>query len=183
MPKRLEFISYSIVRRNPRQFLLALREKYPTVSERDLERIAEVELWKHKPRLAHTEAFLLGADVVTDDITTIAVWPVLSAKAKRWFQRHNAAQLNAMREPQGLTQTYVWNRRNDWVQEVADADLPLIRASKAGRWFRDYDLYGPWPGFPRAWELPVAERETFTNLEDAAKFAKDVRRKKQWAAR
>lgn len=182
MGKRLEFISYSVIRRDPQKLRAALKAKYPTVSDANLERITEVELWKHKPRLNHTEALLFGRDILTDDLTTIAAWDAISAKAQRFLQRHHTAGTLAQAVSiDGLSQTYVWNRRNAWVQEVADPDLPLIRASKAGKWFRDYDAHGPWPGFPRAWEFPVAEREAFSNLEDAAKFAADVRKKKTWA--
>lgn len=180
MGKRLEFVSYSIHARDRRAFIDTLKVKYPTVSDDNLERIAEQELWKIKPRLPHTEAFLIGADVLTDDITTIEAWKDLGPKSRRFFQSHTGQQLFAMRDPQGLSKTYVWNRGNRWIQEVADTDLPILRASKAKSWFRDYDAYGPWPGFARSWEFPVAERFEAPNLEEAARFAADVRKKKMW---
>lgn len=184
MGTRLEFISYSVVRRDPQKLRAVLKAKYPTVSDDNLERITEVELWKHKPRLPHTEVLLFGRDVLTADLTTIPAWDAMSAKARRFLERHaRAGTLGQAISIDDLSTTYVWNRGNAWVQEVADSDLPRIRASKAGKWFRDYDAHGPWPGFPRAWEFPVAEREAFSNLEDAAKFAADVRKKKTWAGR
>lgn len=184
MPTRLEFLSYSIVRRDPAKFKAQLRAKYPTMSVEDLERVATVELWKHKPRLNHTEVLLFGRDVLTDDLTTIAGWDVMSVKAQRHLKRHKAAgTLSQAISIDDLSQTYVFNKRTEWVQEVADADLPRIRASKAKHWFRDYDRYGPWPGFPQTWSLNVADEFRATNLDDAKRFVADVRKTKQWPGR
>ena len=181
MPKRLEFISYSWVRRDPKRFLRALRATYPTVSPDDLEKIATVELWKHKPRLNHTEVLLFGRDVETDDLTTVAGWGDMSRKARRHLERHKAAgTLATVVSIPGLSRTYVFNQGNAWLQEVTDADAALIRDSKARTWFRDYDVYGPWQGFPPVWELPVADRFEAKSLDDAAAFVKDVRKTKQW---
>jgi hypothetical protein len=184
MPTRLEFLSYSIVRRDPARFKRELRVRYPTMSAEDLERIATVELWKHKPRLGHTEVLLFGRDVLTDDLTTVAGWDVMSAKAQRHLRRHAAAGTLAQAVSiDGLSRTYVFNKRTDWVQEVTDADLPLIRASKARHWFRDFDKYGPWPGFPQTWALPVVDEFKATNLDDAKRFVADVKKTKQWPGR
>lgn len=184
MPTRLEFLSYSVVRRNPDAFKRELRVKYPTMSVEDLERIATVELWKHKPRLNHTEVLLFGRDVDTDDLTTVAGWDVMSPKARRHLKRHKAAgTLSQAVSIDGLSRTYVFNKRNAWVQEVADSDLPLIRASKAKHWFRNYDQYGPWQGFPQTWQLNVADEFKATNLDDAKRFVADVKKTKQWPGR
>lgn len=184
MPKRLEFISYSVVRRDPAKFKRELRAKYPTVSVENLERIATVELWKHKPRLNHTEVLLFGRDVLADDLATVAGWDVMSVKARRYLQRQQAAgTLAQVISIDGLSRTYVFNKKNAWVQEVADGDLPLIRASKARRWFRDYDEYGPWPGFPQTWELPVVDEFRAKTLDDAAAFVRDVKKTRRWPGR
>ena len=184
MPKRLEFISYSWVRRDPRKFLLALRATYPTVSPEDLERIATAEMWKHKPRLNHTEVLLFGRDVLTDDLSTVAGWGEMSRKARRHLEQHQAAgTLSRIVSIPDLSRTYVFNKQTEWVQEVTDADAALIRQSKARTWFRDIDVYGPWPGFPQVWELPVAERFEATSLTDAAAFVKDVKQTKTWPGR
>lgn len=182
MPKRLEFVSHSITARDPQQLVLAIRRKYPTWSDQSVLQVAERELWKVKPRLNHTCVYLFGVDIFTDDLTTLDAWPHMDPKGRRYLQRHqDAGTLATIVSIAGLSTTYAFTRANQWTQEVDDRDLPLIRGSKAKHWFRDVDTYGPFPGFKRAWELPVVEREAFTNLEDAARFAKDVRKKKTWA--
>jgi hypothetical protein len=196
MPKRLEFISYSRHRRDPEAFKRELRRAFPTVIAADLEKIATVELWKVKPRLDHTEVLLFGRDVLTDDVTTIAGWDVMSAKAQKHVRKHErAGTLPRLVSIDGLSRTYVFNRRNEWVQEVSDADMALIRAveatpemikrriSRPRHWFRDIDVYGPWQGFPRTWTLPVVEEFKATNLDDAKRFVADVKKTKQWPGR
>lgn len=185
MPKRLEFISYSVHRRDPDRFKRELRQALPTVSPEDFEQIAKVELWKHKPRLNHTEVNLFGVDVLTDDVTTVASWGEMSAKAQRFVRRHaKAGTLSHLVSIPGLSRSYVWNQRNAWIQEVTDADADLMRGDpKARHWFRDYDVYGPWQGFPQTWTLPVVEEFRATNLDDAKRFVADVKKTKQWPGR
>lgn len=194
MPKRLEFISYSVHRRDPEKFKRELRAALPTVSVEDFERIATIELVKHKPRLNHTEVNLFGRDVLTDDVTTIATWAEMSPKAQRFVRRHAAAgTLDRLVSIPGLSRSYVWNKRNAWVQDVTDADAALIRDTKHWKmpegksppalWFRDIDVYGPWAGFPQTWALPVVEEFRATNLDDAKRFVADVKKTKQWPGR
>ena len=182
MSTRLEFISYSPIARDPHKLFAALVRKYPNVGQAALERIAEIEVWKVKPRLDHTCVYLFGMDIFTDDLTMIEAWDAIDPSGRTYVEQHaKAGTLAKIVAIDGLSKSYAWTKRNQWVQEVTDADLPLIRNSKAKTWFRDYDRYGPWGGFQRAWEFPVAERYAFSNLDDAAKFATEVRRKQQWA--
>jgi hypothetical protein len=185
MPKRLEFISYSVHRRNPEKFKRELRAALPTVSPEDFEKIATIEMCKHKPRLNHTEVNLFGRDVLTDDVTTIATWNEMSAKTQRFVRRHAAAgTLSHLVSIPGLSRSYVWNKRNEWVQEVTDADAALMREdAKAKHWFRDIDEYGRWAGYPQTWTLPVVDEFRATNLDDAKRFVADVKKTKQWPGR
>lgn len=179
MTTRLEFIGKDVARRNQKKLLEGIERQYPTMTQAERNEIALVELAKVQPRHKHLVQHLIGADVVTEDPTTMALWPIMGSQLKRVILGRSIEGRRALIDPAGLSRTYVWRASNGWVQEVEDADVDVIRASPARNWFRDADKFGPYRP-ARAYDLPVKEREAFADAYEAKRFEADLILKPQW---
>ena len=180
MPIRLEFIGKDVIRRDPMKFLEQVREKYPTLSERGLHEVAGAEFEKRKPRHKNHVVHLFGRDILSDDLTSIAAWPLITPAFRRVLaDRKAAGTIGTLIDPEDLGQTYVWRHDHGWIQEVTDADADVLRRSKARAWFRNVDNHGLFvPG--RAWDFPVKERYEAPNMTEAQAIVRDLTRKKTW---
>lgn len=176
---QLCYIGRDIARRDPAKFLDGLRAKYPAVSETGIQEIARTELGKTPPRYPQEVVHLFGADVLSEDVTTMAAWPWISAYFRRVLQQSDDDAKQRLIDPADLSRTYVWRRTNGWTQEVSDADVAVIRQSSARTWFRDTERFGAFVP-TRMWDLPVIESHTFDNQFDADAYRKDQQRKARW---
>lgn len=179
MPIRLEFIGFHVVRKDPMKFLTMLREKFPNVSEKGIHAIAAEEFEKRHPRTPRLVVHLFGRDILSDDVTTMAAWPLVDEKERRWLLQWPLAQRETKLDPPGLSRTYVWRKSAGWVQEVTDADADVLRRSTAAPWFRDVDKHGLWTP-TRAWDFPVKERFEAPTIADGKAFVRDQTRRKTW---
>ena len=178
---RLEYIGKDTARRNWKRLLEHLRRMYPNVSETGIHEIAKAEFVRVAPRHDRLVQALFGRDILAADVTTIPAWPYLTPLMKRWVLNPalEGRTHETLMDPPGLSRTYVWSKKNNWLQEVTDEDAAIIRASPARTWFRDYDKHGPYTP-ARTWDLPVVARETFTDAAEARRFERDQKRKKSW---
>ena len=177
----LEYLGKDTARRDWKRLLASLRQTYPNVSETGIHEIAKAEFVRVAPRHDKLVQALFGRDIYAEDLTTIPAWPFLSTFHRQWIT--DPATVGRTREalldPPGLSQTYVWSAANGWVQDVTDEDAAIIRASPAKTWFRDANRFGPYSP-ARAWDLPVVSRETFNDAEEARRYEQEQKRKHLW---
>lgn len=194
---RLHYMGRDVIRRDAGRLLDMLRQRYPNVSEAALHQIAKAELARMPPRHKGEVLALFGADILTEDPTTIPAWGLLTAEHRsRVLNPDRYPELRgggraALVDPQGLQHTYVWRYSNAWTQEVAPEDARVIReaeitedARRRGKtppryWFRDLDRHGPYTPM-RAFDLPVVGRETFSDALEARRYEDSLKRVKQW---
>jgi len=184
MPVNLEFLGKDIQRRNMDLFVEHLRRLYPHVSITGIQEMAKAELGAVAPRWEGYIVHFIGRDILSEDPRTIPAWQWFSKTergkaydAQRDQIRPVTDRLQMMDVTLPLETTYVWRLANGWTQTVSDADVEVIRRHpKARLWFQNADVYGPWT-VKRAWDLPVTERLTFTNPDEALRYRKDLTRK------
>lgn len=178
--KRLYFQGKDIARRHHMAFLDDIRAQFPNVSETGIQEIAKVELARVQPRHDRYVQALFGRDILTEHPESIAAWSYLTPMQKRMVTQTPLAERSSMVDPDGLSQTYVWRKKNGWTQEVNDWDVEIIRNSPARSWFVDRDVHGEVRP-ARAWDLPVIETTSFRDAAEAKRFEQSLNRKKSWS--
>lgn len=109
----------------------------------------------------------------------VQAWPLLTPTVQTLILRTRRADRHKLVDPEGLSRTYVWRASNDFVTEVEDRDAEVIFRSAARYWFQNIDRHGRFVQ-PRAWDLPVIEREAFSDAVEAKRYERDLQRKPLW---
>lgn len=175
----LEFVGKPSPRRNLNAFHDELRGKYPSLTERGIHEVTQAELEKTPPRYPGYVLHFFSDDILTADLTTLPTWHFFSKAEQRDMPRRTMEQRRRLVDPKGMSQTYVWRRENDWLQDVTGADVEVIRRSAARTWFRNVERHGPWTP-ERAYEFPVIESHPMTSKDDIEAFQRDRERKPTW---
>lgn len=111
--------------------------------------------------------------------TTIEAWPLMTRTEKGRIINTPVNERERLVDPAGLSKTYVWRASTDWLAEVEDADVEIIRNSGAAGWFRNVERHGRFRN-QRAWDLPVIERHAFDDAREAKAYEDDLKRKSSW---
>lgn len=175
----LEFIGKPSPRRDLNAFHDELRAKYPQLSERGVHEVTKAELERTPPRYPGYVLHLIGEDIMTNDPSTIPAWPWMTGYERGRVMSTPLDERSRLVDPKGLARTYVWRKETDWVQDVTDADLEVIRLSDARTWFRNIERYGRWTP-ERAYDFPVIETHPMQEWNDVEAFRRDRERKPMW---
>lgn len=175
----LEFIGKPSPRRDMNAYYDELRAKYPSLSERGLHEVTKAELERTPPRYSKYVLHLFGQDIATNDPTTLPVWPWMTDYERGRVLSIPIADRPRLVDPAGLSRTYVWRKDTDWVQDVTDADVEVIRLSEARTWFRNVEKHGRWTP-ERAYDFPVLETHPMRDWSDVESFERDRERKPAW---
>ncbi len=206
MPRTLIYYG----RRNPFEniasFVAMVKTRYPAITTEGIDQIVARQVAYRAPRSPARIVQLLGADILSADLTTIPAWPYLGEQTKRDIERYPAEtgervdeldaasqvrlvtglvkekiNRSALISPRGLQQTYVWSQATAWTQEVTDADYDLIlKQQPLAAVLRDPDLTGPYVEI-RPYDVPVANTYAFNDMQEAQRFHDDLKRHPQFA--
>ena len=193
---RLEFIGHPGPWRNIEEFIKRVRFKQPNISEWELMKVIHHGNAKHRPRNARQVFHLFGRDIMSDDLTQIDVWAFVTPQWRNLVPKfpihtgelldvaHDANKLElamaakqfelvnrgSLISPFGLSRTYVWAPETNWIQDVRDRDVDLIRQNPfTYPLFRPIDL-AEGPQRVESYTLPVVD-QTQTTIRDAGVFA------------
>lgn len=182
MGQVLQFVAKSRVRRDPEATAAAVRRAHPGLSEGGVIEVVRGLLFRDPPRFEGLVVHLFGADILSEDPTTIPAWPLIHPSWHDSILTGDEAARRKMIDPEGLTTTYVWCAAGNWVQEVSDVDVEVIRRSHARTWFRDPARFGAFTP-PRAFDFPVIETVPIAGADDLRQFRREQRRRPQWTGR
>lgn len=149
---KLEFIGRPGPHRNMTKFIEQVKHRRPDATPIQIERFAHTVNARNRPRQNFEIFQLFGADVMTDDLESLDVWPHVSKEWKKFLPKlptltgtiipeKDGAVLNnllVMRKysevnrasicvPPGLSRSYIWCRSNQWIQDVSFEDAEIIR--------------------------------------------------------
>lgn len=139
-------------------------------------------LFLDPPRIDQLVVHLWGADILSDDPTSIPAWSLVSREFRDIVLTASNDQKQRMIDPEGLSTSYVWCKAGNWVQEVSETDVEVIRNSDARTWFRDPERFGPFTPI-NAFAFPVVETVPINGADDLRQFRRDQRRKTVWTGR
>jgi hypothetical protein len=203
---KLEFVGQPGPHRDIEAFVAAVKRARPDYSDKQVVETVRRGNATYKPRHRGSHWQLFGRDILTDDLQSLPAWPYIDA----WWQKHlplfpvNGGEMIAgetaamtlqaaidgygvhrinrrsLLIPAGLSQSYVWTRANAWVQDVADADVAILRATPMiNQCFRSAEQASG-PVTARTYEFAEGERHRFRSFDDLEAFRKDDERKTQW---
>lgn len=182
MSRTLEFLSMSRIRRDPAAVEAEVRRRHPGLSEAGVIEVVRGLLFQDPGRPEMLVVHLWGADILTGDPTTIPAWPLATLYWREVILNAGEAKRRAMIDPEGLSTSYVWSKAGNWVQEVSDEDVEVIRQSRARTWFRDVQRFGPFTPH-RAFDFPVRDSVAIRSADDLRQFRREQKRTGQWTGR
>jgi hypothetical protein len=166
-------------------FVEAIRRRNPGITDAGVNYLVKHAVETREPRVPKRTVVLLGADILTADLTSlpahrwlpdnvismIEMYPPdtgelieeLDASAQKIVLRgKDPGRVNRLSivSITGLMASYVWCEANEWLQWVSEHDYDLILAHGRKR-FRDPDVHGPHREV-RSYEAPAVERQVFT---------------------
>lgn len=191
------------------KFVAAVKAASPHLDDAGIMAVVHRENARKRPRHNRQRFHVFGADILSDDLQSMEAWPYLHPIWKRdlpmypleggrhirttdedapahlqsAIASHGAHQVNrrTLLVPEGLSKTYVWCEANNWMQEVADADVAIIRNTRIlNLMFRDPNLAeGPMQiqGYQRQ---PTGEVYRFNTAQEAQAFERDMTSRPQW---
>lgn len=202
----LEFVGFPGPHRDIDGFVARLRHARPDFTDDDIVRAVRRGNASYKPRHPQSHWQLFGRDILTTDLQSLGVWPLLHA----WWQRNlgrfpleggeviggeGAAQhlqaaissygvhrinRRSLLIPAGLAQSYVWTRGNAWIQDVADGDVAVLRSTPiVNQCFRSA-ANADGAVTARTLEYGARDRHTFASFDDLEAFRRDEERTPQW---
>lgn len=196
---RLEFIGQPGPWRDLEKFIAAVRYKKPGISEWDLMTLIHETNARLRPRNDRQQFQLFGADILSDKLSDIEGWmyveptwrnliPLFPLHTGELIDNDEGGKLKmaiATRSydlinrgsfitPPGLSRTYIWTRENNFIQDVRDRDIDLIREwPRIRNLFRPVDLANG-PQVIQSLELPVLEKHSMRDATEAANFAVEM---------
>jgi len=182
----LEYIGEDHPFRDIAAFVAAIKRRAPRISQAGVDQKVAEALLKRTPRTPGIVKILFGTDILTDDLESLPAWewltPVFRAEIGNCpmneRNRYIYATIDGMIP---LANSYVWRVENNWMQEVTEADVAVIRRSEARGWFRNpHRANGPHQD-PRSYDLPVMSQETFRNPAEFTDFLRDQERIPHWS--
>lgn len=206
MPRRLEYHGRKHAFENLASFVAMVKARYPSITPEGINQIVARNVANREARSPARMVQLLGADIMTSDLTTIPAWPFLGPQTQRDIATypHDTGERvdeldarsqvrlvtglvrekinrSALISPRGLQQTYVWSDATHWTQEVTDADYDLImRQRSLAAVLREPDLVGPYVEI-RPYDVPVTAVHAFDDMMEASRFHDDMQRHPQFA--
>lgn len=209
MTRTLEFIGMPGPWRDAAKWAGAVRAANPSLDDEQVERVLHRENARNRPRHPNGLFMLFGADILSSDLASMDTWNDLEPVWQRelpmypidggiWIKpddddapmklqlaiaQHGAARVNrrSLMVPYGLSKTYVWRVSNGWVQQVADADVAIIRATPVVKYlFRDPNLASGDLQVQRYERQGTGEVYQFSSIEDAKRFEKSLVSTPQW---
>lgn len=147
--------------KDPAGFIRKLREKYSNLDEEDVRTMYTRAVMLSQPPT--TSRALFGADILSDDVTKAPWWRLISPRYRQLILSHPVETGMVLRgsgqarkailhqgesrrginrqsliSVEGLENTYVWCKMNEWTQDVSPHDLAIIRRSTDGK-MRDFN--------------------------------------------
>lgn len=182
MPRTLEYLGRTRIRRDPVATEAEVRRRHPGLSEAGVIEVVRGLLFQDPGRPEMLVVHLWGADILSDDPTPIRAWALATRYWREVILNADEAKRRDMIDPKGLSASYVWRREGRWVQEVSDEDVEVIRQSAARTWFRDPERFGPFTP-QRAFDFPVRDSVAIRSADDLTQFRQDEKRTPQWTGR
>lgn len=201
----LEFIGLPGPHRDMAKFVNAVRERTPGITNSALQDVVHAAGVKLPPRYKRQAWVHWGADILSDDLTSIDAWPYLDPARRNEVARlpreggvtvtagdpkastlmrdalvKGTLNRRSLMMPAGLSKTYIWCAANNWMQEVSDADAAILRSAPFARLLFRNPNYASGPVEVQSLTRPVVERFALTSLEDAQALERDHTRRPQW---
>lgn len=209
MVRTLEFMGQPGPWRDIKKFVAAVKAASPHLDDAQIMAVVHRENARKRPRHTRQRFHVFGADILSNDLQSMDAWPYLHDIWKRdlpmypleggrhirstdedapvhlqtAIASHSAHQVNrrTLLVPEGLSKTYVWCQANNWMQDVADADVVILRNTPIlNLMFRDPSLAsGPLQiqGYQR---LSTGEKYQFNSADEAQAFERDMTSRPQW---
>ena len=196
--------------RDPERFVNAYRALHPNTTDADMVTMVHRENARRRPRHELKPFLVFGADILSDDLHSMDAWQYLPKTWKRDLPLYPVAggkliqsgdamadvRLKAAIDtagtrninrasllvPRGLSKTYVWCKANNWLQDVEDADVAIIRNTPGLRdMFADPNRVGPFR--VGKYDYLSTGSTGISSLQDAQAFERDHTRKPLWKGR
>ncbi len=206
MPRTLEYHGRKHAFENLPSFVAMVKARYPAITPEGINQIVARNVANREARSPSRMIQLLGADIMTADLTTIPAWPFLGPQTRRDIATYPHAtgervdeldaksqirlvtglvkekiNRSALISPRGLQQTYVWSQATAWTQEVTDADYDLILKQRSlARVLRDPERVDPYVEI-RPYDVPVTAVHEFDDMMEASRFHDDMQRHPHFA--
>lgn len=187
-------------------FVAKVRKAHPAITDRGVDQIVKRSVGLVDKRISKRTIALFGRDIMTEDVTTLPVWPHLPKSARQRILDHpieggervdseqaKVSQLelvgrldrrsvnrSVLISPRGLERTYAWSAAHGWTQEVTDNDYRIIvRDFGLRRLFADPDIVGPFVEV-RSYDAPVKERHVARDMSDVRALRREFSRTPQF---
>lgn len=207
---QLEYLGAPGPWRNIEKFVAAVKAASPHLDDTQIMAVVHRENARKRPRHNRRVFHMFGADILSDDLQSMDAWPYLHHTWKRdlplypiqggkhirstdddapvilqtAIASHGIHHVNrrTLLVPAGLSKTYVWCQANNWMQEVADADVAIIRDTPVVKYmFRDPNIAdGPLRIENYRREPIPGEIYRFSSVEDANAFERSMTSRQQW---
>lgn len=200
MPRNLTYHGRKHAFENLASFVAMVKARYPSITPEGINQIVARNVASREARSPSRMVQLLGADIMTADLTTIPAWPFLGPQTQRDIASypHDTGERvdeldaksqvrlvtglvkekinrSALISPRGLQQTYVWSDATQWTQEVTDADYDLIlRQRSLAAVLRDPERAGGVYVEIRPYDVPVTTVHPFNDMMEASRFHDDM---------
>lgn len=207
--KVLEYLGSPGPWRNIEKFVAAVKAASPHLDDAQIMAVVHRENARKRPRHNKRRFHMFGADILSTDLKSMDAWaylhpiwqrdlplyPLEGGKLIRSTDEdapvhlqtaiasHGINQVNrrSLLVPAGLSKTYVWCAGNNWMQEVADADVAIIRNTPVVRlMFRDPNLADGPLQIQDYRREPTGEIYRFSSAEEAQAFERDMTSRPQW---
>ena len=205
----LEFLGAPGPWRDIKKFVAAVKAASPHLDDAQIMAIVHRENAKKRPRHNKWTFHVFGADILSDDLQSMDAWGYLPSRWQRdlplypleggrhirstdedapvhlqtAIAQHGVHQVNrrSLLVPEGLSKTYVWCKANGWMQEVADADVEIIRNTRIlNLMFRDPNrAEGPLQ-IQDYRRQPTGDIYRFDSVDEAKAFERDMTSRPQW---
>jgi hypothetical protein len=118
-------------------FIEVARKRHPnaTNTQRKLNQYvarATVERPQRAPWLKHVE---FGADILSNEFGSLPAYQFFTADQVARLLAMPIAQRHTLITIPGLEHTYIWLDQNQWLQDVSDHDIQVIRHHPRRHWF------------------------------------------------
>lgn len=209
MAKVLEFIGQAGPWRDIAKFVAAVKAASPHLDDAQIMAIVHRENARKRPRHSKWTFHVFGADILSDDLQSMDAWGYLPSRWQRdlpmypvqggrlirttdddapihlqtAIAQNGAHQVNrrSLMVPDGLSKTYVWCQANNWMQEVADADVAIIRNTPILKlMFRDPNLASGPLQIQDYRRQATGDIYRFDSVDEAQAFERSMTSRPQW---
>lgn len=207
--RTLEYMGSPGPWRDIAKFVAAVKAASPHLDDVQIMAVVHRENARKRPRHSKRTFHIFGADILSDDLQSMDAWPYLHHIWKRDLSKypleggrhirstdedapvhlqtaiasHSAHQVNrrTLLVPAGLSKTYVWCQANNWMQDVADTDVAIIRNTRTlNLMFRDPHLADGPLQIQDYRRQATGEIYKFKTADEAKAFEGDMTSRQLW---